>query len=308
MKISSGPFNYEWQADWAEIPVSPAHSHHGLTMLPDGTILTGDAAEPKCIVLSPEGKVLREFVVPTKTTHGLTTATENGETVIWITDIGGQIVKTDLEGRLLARLTKADFPLGEEDAFCPTATAVDPETGEVWVTDGYGSNTVHCFTSDLKHKLQLDGTKGLGTFVQPHWIFVDRRQGRSRIYIADRSKDRVQVFNPDGSFDHGISEGLITPSVFDSFGNYLVIGELQARIHILDANDRIVATLGDGRQHVQKPGWPNRLDAEGNRISPIDDIPEGEFNSPHGVCADDEGNIYISEWLLGDRYTKLTRI
>lgn len=308
MSEQSNSLQYEWIADWADVPPTTAHAHHGLTLLPDGNILSGHAEEPKCMVLSPEGKILREFDVPAQTTHGLTTSTENGETVIWITDIGGQVVKTDLKGRLLAKLTKEDFPLAESEPFMPTATAVDPENGDIWVTDGYGSNTVHCFSSDLQHKLQLDGEKGLGAFNQPHWIFVDRRGDRSRIYIADRSEHRVQVFNPDSSFSHGISEGLITPSVFDTFGDYLVIGELQARIHVLDADDRIVTTLGAGRHHVQKPGWPNRLDGEGNSVLPLDDIPEGEFNSPHGVCADDEGNIYVSEWLLGDRFTKLQRL
>ncbi|RKX42222.1 MAG: hypothetical protein DRP64_10190 [Verrucomicrobia bacterium] len=309
MTISSGPFTYDWQADWADIPVSPAHAHHGLAVLPDGNILTGHAAEPKCILLTPEGKIIREFAVPTRGTHGLTCSMEDGRVVVWITDVEDpQVVKTNLDGQLLARLTKADFPLGDDTPFCPTATAVDPVTGEVWVTDGYGSHTVHCFTTDLVHKLQLDDEKGLGAFENPHGVFVDRRRDQSRIYVADRVNNRVQVFNPDGSFSHGIEEGLHTPSVFDTFGEYLVIGELEARIHILDREDRIVATLGDGRQHVEKPGWPNRLDADGNPDSPLDDIPEGELNSPHGVCADEHGNIYISEWLIGDRYTKLARV
>ncbi|RKX42745.1 MAG: hypothetical protein DRP64_09335 [Verrucomicrobia bacterium] len=308
MTISSGPFTYDWQSNWADIPTTSAYAHHGLAVLPDGHILTGHAAEPKCLLLTPEGKVMREFAVPTSGTHGLTWSEEDGRTVLWITDVvEPQVVKTDLEGNLLARLTRADFPLGKDAPFCPTATAVDPASGELWVTDGYGSNTVHCFTPELKHKLQLTGEEGLGAFKEPHWIFVDHRKEQSRIYVADRRNDRIQVFNPDGSFSHGIEEGLHTPSVFDTFGDYLVIGELEARIHILDREDRIVATLGDGRRHVEKPGWPNRLDADGNPVSPLDDIPAGELNSPHGVCADADGNIYISEWLLGDRFTKLVR-
>lgn len=308
MTRSSVPFTYDWQTDWADIPATPAHAHHGLAVLPDGNLITGHAAEPKCLLLTQEGKVIREFMVPTHGTHSLAWSLEDNETVLWITDVvEPQVVKCDLEGRLLARLTKADFPLGKSDPFCPTATSVDPVSGEVWVADGYGSDTVHCFTPDLKHKLQLDGKKGLGAFEQPHWVFVDRRKEQSRIYVADRMKHRVQVFHPDGSFSHGIEDGLNTPSVFDTFGDYLVVGELEARIHILDGNDQIVVTFGDGHQHVEKPGWPNRLDKDGNPVSPLDDIPANELNSPHGVCADEQGNIYISEWLLGDRYTKLVR-
>ena len=33
----------------------------------------------------------------------------------------------------------------------------------------------------------------------------------------------------------------------------------------------------------------------------------GKFNSPHGVATDAAGNIYVSEWLIGGRYIKLTK-
>ena len=130
-----------------------AHAHHGITVLPDGNILTGHASEPKGLVLTPDGRLEREFEVPAKGTHGLAWSHEEGRLVLWVTDIvEPQVVKTDLEGRLLARLGREDFPLGEGDGFCPTATSIDPATGEVWVADGYGSSTVHCFGPDLKHR------------------------------------------------------------------------------------------------------------------------------------------------------------
>lgn len=308
MQIATKPFTYHWQADWADIPSDAGHAHHGLTMMRDGNILTGHASRPECLVLSPDGAVLRRFDVPVENPHGLACSIEDGEEIIWVTDnVGGAVVKCDAHGRELARLTKADFPLGEDDRFACTATSVDPTTGELWVADGYGSSTVHKFSPDLRHLLTLTGDGGLGRFKQPHWVFVDLRSGAPRIYVADRAQHRVQVFKPDGSFMHGIDEGLETPSVFDRFGDYLVIGELTARIVICDRDDRIVAALGNGRQHCDKPGWPNRLDADGAKVPPHDDIPVGEFNSPHGVCCDQDGNIYVSEWLLGDRYTKLVR-
>ena len=35
---------------------------------------------------------------------------------------------------------------------------------------------------------------------------------------------------------------------------------------------------------------------------------EGRFNSPHGITSDGEGNIYVTEWLIGGRYTKLALV
>jgi hypothetical protein len=38
----------------------------------------------------------------------------------------------------------------------------------------------------------------------------------------------------------------------------------------------------------------------------IADLPQRDrFNSPHGGASDADGNLYVSEWLLGGRYTKL---
>jgi sugar lactone lactonase YvrE len=31
----------------------------------------------------------------------------------------------------------------------------------------------------------------------------------------------------------------------------------------------------------------------------------GPFNSPHGLAVDGEGNLYIAEWMVGGRITKL---
>ncbi len=315
--LEAKSLKYRWIADWAKIPETNGHSHHGIVVMRDGNILTGHALEAKVCVLSPQGDLIREVAVPVNETHGLALAEENGTEVLWIADVGGkdrdhggpQVVKVDLTtGKRLARLTKADFPgYGEKDNWCPTAVAIDPANGDVWVTDGYGSSKTHRFSKELQHQLTIDGTDGLGRFSCPHWVFVDRRKGMSEIYIADRSNNRVQVYGPEGRFLRGIAEGLTTPSVFASFGEYLVIGELKARLVILDGKDQIVGYLGAGLEHVAKPGWPNRKTGE-QTITPLADISVGQFNSPHGVCADAQGNIYVSEWLLGDRFTKLERV
>ena len=85
------------------------------------------------------------------------------------------------------------------------------------------------------------------------------------------------------AFTIAITEGLITPSIFSTFGDYLVIGELKARLVICDKEDNIIQYLGAGHGHLDKAGWPNRILTEGeDPVSPLNDIPEGVFNSPHG--------------------------
>ena len=56
----------------------------------------------------------------------------------------------------------------------------------------------------------------------------------------------------------------------------------------------------------QVDGWPNNKNEKGE-VVPTQLLRPGKFNSPHGVAADNEGNLYVVEWLIGGRYTKLAR-
>ena len=319
MKINVGDLEYEWLSDWAQLPPMAGFAHHGMALAADGTVVTGHAADPKILILSPDGELLREVVVPVTETHGITVSGSAGSQTLWIVDTGtkygkdpagpAQILKCSMDGEVLARLVRADFDYAEEDAFCPTALAVDPATDQVWITDGYGASRVHRFSPELKLELPLTGAEdAAGPFAQPHWIFADTRKERTRIYVADRRNDRIQSFETDGTFISVVEDGLITPSVFGAFGEYLVVGELNARLVILDGNDTVVGTIGEGHQYLERTGWPNREDANGTPQSPLDDIDSFTFNSPHGMAVDPTGNIYVSEWLIGDRFTKLKRV
>jgi len=300
---------YTWQADWAKLPKMTGHAHHGFTWSSNGYLVSAHATDPEVLILSPDGELQRSFATPVGENHGLTLAEENGEEVLWIADnVKGQFLTVTMQGEVIRRFERDHFGIGEDDRFSPTAVAWDPINDQVWVTDGYGSGRVFRLGGpDFAVDLTITGEDGLGRFNCPHWIYIDTRSGTPRLYVADRGNDRVQIYSVDGEFQRGIDEGLITPSVFGAFDDILVIGELKARVVLLDKDDNILGSIGTGHHHVEKPGWPNRQDADGNKIPPQDDIPVGEFNSPHGMAVDPQGNIYVSEWLLGDRYTKLVR-
>jgi DNA-binding beta-propeller fold protein YncE len=305
--------SYRWIADWAKVDAGQGHAHHGIVVDRDGTILSGHATDSIVQRLDRDGKLLGSFPVPVGETHCLALGAPGKTPTLWIADVEGsdasgpRVVQVDMTGKLLAKVTKTDLGYGEKENFCPTAVAVDDQTGEVYIADGYGSSRVHRLSPDLK-KLNTIAGSGVGTFSCPHWVWIDRRSGATRIYVADRSNDRIQVFTPDGAFVKVITAGLVTPSGFAGFGDYLVVAELKARVLVLDRDDKTVAILGAGQAHVAKPGWPNRKLDDGSTIPPQKDIAVGEFNSPHGITADPQGNIYVSEWLLGDRFTKLERV
>lgn len=221
----------------------------------------------------------------------------------------GRVVLFALDGSVVGDLPTPPTEAYERDRYCPTAVAVDdgPDGDDsIWVADGYGQSLVHRFSSDGVLQQTLTGEEGAGRFDCPHSIFIDHRTERPRLYVTDRANGRIQVYDMQGRFLHAISSGLRSPSALATYGEYLVVAELHARLSILDAHDRLVAYLGDGESDSDRAGWPNALASDGRVVRP-DELRVGRFNSPHGIAIDPRGDLYVAEWLIGGRLTRLRR-
>ena len=200
------------------------------------------------------------------------------------------------------------------DSRCsPTSVAVDEErfggSGDVWVADGYGQSYVHRYDKTGAYIGSINGEEGsAGRFNCPHGIFIDRRRGEPELYVADRANARVQVYALDGSFKRVFgSEFLTTPSAFVTHGDQMIIAELRARLTVVDGDDNLVCYLGANESVCDVDGWPNNRDSEGKLI-PTSLLEPGKFNSPHGMAVDADGNLYVAEWLIGGRLTKLAKV
>jgi hypothetical protein len=231
-----------------------------------------------------------------------------------------RVVKLTVSGEILAELpmppTDPNAAPGLMGAYCPTSIAIDEErfggSGDIWVADGYGNSLVHRFDRDLHHVSTLSGDEGAGRFSCPRAVFIDRRSTKSpELYIADRSNKRVQVYGLDGRFHRTFGEGFLnSPSGFAQWGDVLVVAELYARLAALDADDHFVGYIG-GDPDIRadqgwpdRPGWPNALGNDGRAQAPHDLKPD-RFNSPHSLAVDADGNLFVSEWLIGGHVTKL---
>ena len=231
-----------------------------------------------------------------------------------------RVVKMTLDGEMLVELPlpprAPGSPPGMMGDYCPCGTAVDEErfggTGDIWIADGYGSNLVHCFDQHGNHRLTLTGEEGGGRFLCPHAVFIDRRGGKApELYIADRENKRVQVYDLQGRYLRTFGETFLnSPAGFAALGDLLVVAELYARLAVVDAEDRFLGYVGAGDSAQKglgwsaRPGWPNALSNDGRAVRAT--LSESyEFNSPHSLATDTDGNLYVSEWLVGGRYTKL---
>ena len=244
--------------------------------------------------------------------HGMTLVEENGEEFIWLADnLTGQVVKVDLNGTLVSSISKPDIKVYAEGGnYSPTEVAVSEErnggNGEIIVTDGYGSSWIHFYDKDGNLQASIDGTDGDGGgFATPHGVWIDTRREDPELYVADRSNGQIQVYNLDGQYirHFGAAPGadwLHSPSGFTAWGEYLIVAELRgSRVTLLDANDEPAAYLGENTGAFKfNEGWPN---------VPHETLVPGKFNSPHGIASDNEGNIFVAEWLIGGRVNKLTR-
>jgi hypothetical protein len=228
----------------------------------------------------------------------------------------GRVIKMALDGRVELTLERPDLPAYAEGKYAPTSVAVHEErfggNGDIWVADGYGQNYVHRYTRFNKagqYVGSINGVEGqAGAFATPHGIAVDHRKAEPELYIADRRNHQVQVYDLEGHFKRAFGQAyLTTPSCFARDGDFLIVGELRARLTVLDSDDRLVCYLGDNEAVCDMPGWPNEPDAQGvpSRTSRL---VEGKFNSPHGLAADRQGNLYVAEWLIGGRTTKLVKV
>jgi hypothetical protein len=330
--MQAGEHKYDWVEGWAKVPDGPSAqagwAHHGVVVSRTGDVITFHAGDPNLIVLRPDGEVRRTIPTALREAHGMTLVEEDGVELLWVADCGvkmvaggpapegyepatgpsgGQVVKMTLDGEVVMRLAR---PPGG-DPYAPTWVAVDERrfggTGDVWVADGYGQSLLHRYDETGAYLETVDG--GGHRFNCPHAVFIDRRKpDQPRLLVADRSNARVQVLDLAGrTVDVFGADFLVSPSAFAAYGEYLLIGELHARLTVVDGDNRLVAYLGRNDEVCTVDGWPNAKDETG-RLVRSHLLETGKFNSPHGMAVDGEGSVYVAEWLIGGRFTKLERV
>uniref|UniRef100_A0A8D0G9Q4 Peptidylglycine alpha-amidating monooxygenase n=1 Tax=Sphenodon punctatus TaxID=8508 RepID=A0A8D0G9Q4_SPHPU len=187
------------------------YQQRGLGPIELNTILTVDPSN--AAVLHSTGKNL--FYLP----HGLSIDKDGN---YWVTDVAlHQVFKLDPHGQgsTLMTLGRAMQPGSDQNHFCqPTDVAVDPVTGNIYVSDGYCNSRIVQFSTNGMFIMQWGEESSLdkpkpGQFSIPHSLTLVPEFGQ--LCVADRENGRIQCFRPDtGEFVREIKHKLFGKEVF----------------------------------------------------------------------------------------------
>jgi hypothetical protein len=133
--------------------------------------------------------------------------------------------------------------------------------------------------------------KGPGQLDCPHGLWVDTRGDAAVLVVADRSNQRLQRFTLDGKHIDFILGPSRLPCHFHERNGEVVIPDLWSKVVVLNRDNKLVATLGDGQ--YSQGDWNKIRTRERNTFLP------GKFICPHSACFDHTGNIFVVEWRRG---------
>ncbi len=198
---------------------------------------------------------------------------------------GHQVFKMSSSGKVLMTLGKEGVKGNGPDTFDrPTGIAIAPN-GDIFVTDGHGTNDrVVKFSKDGKFiKTWGHHGAGPGEFDQPHDISIGG--SLNRVYVADRSNSRVQVFDQDGNFITAWKQFGRPSAVYIAKDDTFYASDSQSNSTVNPGYLRgiTVGSAKDGSITAFIPD-PDLAEADVNRIS-----------GASGIVADDKGTIYAAD-------------
>ncbi len=282
-----GGYRYEENAgNWGDLP-------DGMTLFEiadvvvdgDGRVHVFSRGPHRVVVFDASGRFLYNwgdgvFQRP----HG---ATPSADGTLWCVDDDGHgIYQCTMEGKVLQTLGtpgQAAPALSGQPFNKPTKLAIHADTGDLFVSDGYGNARVHRYSATGRHVLSW-GEFGCeeGQFNLPHSIAVDQR---GRVLVADRENHRIQIFSVEGEYLTQWGQ-MHRPCALHVDGDLTYVGQLPSHLTV----NATYPNIG---------GCVTIHDLDGRRLARIGaDYPgeePGQFTAPHGISTTSAGDLFIGE-------------
>ena len=273
---------------------------------------------PPVLEFDLSGNVLRAWGGPgegydwPRSEHGIHLA----DGYVWLAGNGqgdSQILKFTMDGEFVMQIGEPDQNEGSNDTQNlgrPADLFVDVEAREVYVADGYGNRRIVVFDTETGEYKRHWGAYGNRPHDDPlpaydpaatpsdqfgnpvHCVHVSKD---GLVYACDRTNDRMQIFQKDGTF---VSEAFFEPetlmngSVYDlvlsrdpAQSLIFMVDGMNSELRIIDRASNV--TLG-------RVGRPGRS--------------AGQFYAVHDMTMDSQGNLYTTEVQTGQRVQKFRRL
>lgn len=319
VRIGSGHHTYTLDEDWGKLPAGMKYGF-GCGIIVDSkdrVYVTSRSTSPCVAIFDRQGRLLETWgndfaekvsLTPPQvadTAHCLYWSKEGRNEFIYWTEnastnkegpkLGRRVYKTDLQGKILyeiGNVAKEGSTSQKFDWTNPTDVAV-AANGDIYVVDSYGSQRVTRFDKNFKPLKTIGGRSpkpGVdadhGTFNTCHGVWINTlKKGEPEVYIADRHNDRLEVFSPELDYKRTLKGDVRNPCCFYQHQGQLYVPDLAGRVTLFDADDKLVAHLGDGKEADGK------TDKADNKTNPA------LFCTPHALCVDSRGDLYIVEWV-----------
>ena len=269
----------------------------------EGDLNAGHLA-PLVIELDPAGNVVNSWGDLKLLESRLHSCHVDKDNNVWIGSApSGMVQKYSHDGsKLLLQMGKKGVfdssdgtakgkPLNSNAAqfFMPSSIFVDPQNGDVYVSDGEsaGGNrriAVMDRTGKFLRQWQPDGMETVHCMAMAH---------DGLVYVCNRQNDRIQVYDKSGKFVRNIevpwrpytapADGTPKPSggsavaldfSHDANQRFMyIVNQNNSRIEIIDRQaGKIVSSVGGGAGHFP-----------------------GQFDQAHGIAVDSQDNVYVAE-------------
>ncbi|XP_073744812.1 peptidyl-glycine alpha-amidating monooxygenase isoform X19 [Callorhinus ursinus] len=252
------------------------YQQRGLGPIEEDTILVIDPNN--AAVLQSSGKNL--FYLP----HGLSVDKDGN---YWVTDVAlHQVFKLDpnSKGSPLLILGRSMQPGSDQNHFCqPTDVAVDPDTGTIYVSDGYCNSRIVQFSPTGEFITQWGEESSRsnpkpGQFNVPHSLALVPHLGQ--LCVADRENGRIQCFKTD-------TKEFVREIKHASFGrNVFAISYIPGLLFAVNGKP----FFGD-----QEPVQGFVMNFSSGEIIDVFKPVRKHFDMPHDIAASGDGTVYVGD-------------
>jgi sugar lactone lactonase YvrE len=265
--------------------------------------LNGGKLAPPIIEFDPAGNVVNSWGDPNLLEPRLHSCRADKDNNIWIASApSGMIQKYSHDGsRMLLQIGKKGTvdssdgtikgkPLNSAAAifFMPSSIFVDPQNGDVYVSDGEG-------TGSNRRVAVLDRTGRFLRQWQPEDMLTVHCMSMAndgQVYVCNRENSRIQIYDKMGNFKKSIEvpwKPVTTPKdgkVTQSGGSAVALDFSH------DAGQQFIFLINQNNAQVEI------IDRQSGKIVSSFGRPgsfPGEFNQAHGIAVDSKDNVYIAE-------------